>query len=251
MECDYCSRLTLASQARVSKLKAGVAIQRALNLSGILSRSLEEQDDEEGATGLFWLNMLLAEKSATGMLLPYFGHIDILPVVGQEIYFVPNLTTAEILTFKIQGVRYSITNTGRYKYLGTPRADNIESLPFQWYWERVHGGMNIYLYFKPSTQIESLQVTGLLGLQNVIFSTELDDFLDTFYQNFLIFELAESLCLAYKISTPPETKAKLTRLRHEMVALNPRDFSIKKKSLLGSGGILTYAQVNIGRAWTS
>lgn len=232
-------------------MKAGVIIQRALNLSGILSRSLEEQDDEEGATGLFWLNMLLAEKSATGVLLPYFGHIDIVPVVGQEIYFIPNLTTAEILTFKIQGVRYSVTNTTRYKYLGTPRADNIESLPFQWYWERVNGGMNIYLYFKPSNQIENIQVTGLLGLQNVIFSTELNDFLDTFYQNFLIFELAEALCLAYKISTPPETKAKLARLRKEMVTINPRDFKLKKKSLLGSGGILTYAQVNIGRAWTA
>lgn len=231
-------------------MKGGVIIQRALTLSGIVSRSLEEQDDEEGADGLFWLNMILAEKSATGRLLPYFGHIDILPVVGQEIYFIPNLTTAEILTFKIQGVRYSVTNTARYKYLGTPRADNIESLPFQWYWERVNGGMNIYLYFKPSQQIESIQVTGLIGIQKVTFSTEFDDFLDTFYQNFLMFELAEAMCIFYKMSLPPDTKEKLKRLRNEMVEINPRDFAIKKKSLLGGGGLLTYAQVNIGRAWT-
>lgn len=229
---------------------AGVIIQRALNLAGILSRTLEEQDDEEGVDGLFWLNMLLSEKAATGKLLPYFGHIDILPVVGQEIYFIPNLVTAEILTFTIQGVRYSIRFETRYKYLGTPRANDIESLPFQWYWERINGGMNIYLYFKPSQQIEDIQVTGLIGFQSVIFSTELNTFLDTFYQNFLIFELAEAMCLFYKLSMPPETKAKLMRLRNEMRSINPRDFRLKKKSLVSGGGLLTYGQVNIGRAWT-
>lgn len=231
-------------------MKAGVIIQRALNLSGITSRSLEEQDDEEGSDGLFWLNMLLAEKSATGVLLPYFGHIDVLPVIGQEIYFIPNLVTAEILTFTIQGVRYSVRFESRYKYLGTPRANDIQSLPFQWYWERVNGGMNIYLYFKPSQQIMDIQVTGLLGLQKVIFSTEFDGFLDTFYQNFLMFELAESMCIFYKLSLPPETKTKLMRLRNEMRSINPRDFSLKKRSMLGSGGILTYAQIAFGRAWT-
>jgi hypothetical protein len=232
-------------------LKAGVLVQRSLNLSGIVSKDLEEYDtNSEGTEGLFWLNMLIAEKSATGILLPYFGHIDITPVEGQEVYFIPNLITAEILTFTIQGVRYSITVTPRYKYLGTPRADNISSLPFQWYWERVNGGMNIYLYFKPSNQIEELKVTGLLGLQDVIFSTELDDFIDLFYQNFLMFENSESLCIAYNLSVPPDTASKLKRLRNEMRSINPRDFSIKKKSLIGGGGLLTYGQVNFGRAWT-
>lgn len=232
-------------------MKAGVIIQRALNLSGILSRSLEEQDDEEGSDGLFWLNMLLSEKSATGMLLPYFGHINIPSVAGQEIYFVPDLVTAEVLTFSLQGVRYSIRGMNRNQYFGMPRADNIESLPFQWYWERVNGGMNIYVYFKPSQQIISFEVTGLIGIQNVIFSTELNNFMDTFYQNFLIFELAESLCIFYKISLPPDTKMKLKRLRSEVTAINPRDFYIKKKSMLSSGGVLSYAQANIGRAWTA
>ncbi len=224
-------------------------IQRALNLSGILSRSLEEQDDEEGVDGLFWLNMILAEKSASGILLPYFGHIEFNAVVGQEKYTIPNLVTAEILTFTLQNVRFSIRGQHRNKYFGEPRAENINSLPFQWYWERVNGGMDIYLYFLP-TDAFKLNVTGLVGIQNVIFSTEFDDFLDMFYQNFLIFELAEALCIFYKISLPPDTKTKLKRLRMEITNLNPRDLSIKKKSLLGSGGILSYAQVNIGRAWT-
>lgn len=231
-------------------MKAGVIIQKALNLSGILSHTLEEQDSEEGVTGLFWLNMILAEKSATGFLLPYMGHIEINTVAGQEIYNIPNLVTAEILTFTLQNVRYSIRGKPRSKYFGETRAEDIKSLPFQWYWERVNGGMNIYLYFMPE-DIYKLNITGLVGLQNVIFSSEFDGFLDTFYQNFLIFELAESLCMAYKISLPPQTKMKLTRLRNEMRTINPRDLSIRKKSLLGSGGILSYAQVNIGKAWTA
>lgn len=251
MVCDCCSQLTVRTQPKRYNLKAGVVIQRALNLSGILSRNLEEQDDEEGADGLFWLNMLLKEKSANGMLLPYYGHLDITTAPGQEKYFVPDLVSADILTFKLQGVRYSITGQSRYKYFGTPRADNINSLPFQWYWERVNGGMDIYIYFKPSEQIEELEVTGLLGFPNVTFSTELNNFLDIYYQNFLIFELAEAMCIFYKISLPPDTKMKLARLRKEMTSINPIDLSIKKKSLLGGGGLLTYAQINFGRGWTA
>ncbi len=195
--------------------------------------------------------MILTEKSANSMLLPYFAHIDMTAVPGQEVYFVPNISTAEILTFKIQGVRYSVRGEPRYKYFGTPRADNITSLPFMWYWERVNGGMNIYVYFKTSEQIEELNLTGLQEFSSVIFSTEMNDFLDLFYQNFLIFELAEAMCIFYKISLPPDTKMKLARLRKEVTNINPRDFSIKKRSLLGGGGLLTYAQVNYGGAWTA
>lgn len=225
-------------------------INRALNLSGIIARTLDSEDDEEGVDGLFWLNQLLAEKSATGVLLPYFGHIEINAVPGQEIYTIPNLVTAEILTFTLQGVRYSVRGVCRDKYFGSPRAENVNSLPFQWYWERIPGGMNIYLYFFPADAY-GLQITGLVGFGSVGFDDDLSLFLDAFYQNFLMFELAESLCLFYKLSLPPSTESKLKRLRKEMVNINPRDLSIKKKSMLGDGGILSYAQINISPGWTS
>jgi hypothetical protein len=231
-------------------LKAVEIVNRALNLSGILSRTLDQEDDEEGTDGLFWLNRLLEEKSAKGTLLPYYGHVQITAVVGQEIYFIPGLITADVLTFSLQGVRYPVRGQRRNKYFGSARAENVNSLPYQWYWERVNGGMNVYLYFFPADAY-SLVITGLLALSNVDFDTELDDSLDRFYQNFLMFELAESLCIFYKMSLPPETKIKLERLRNEMKTINPLDFSIKKRSMMGDRGVLSYAQINISPGWTA
>ena len=224
-------------------------INRSLNLAGIVSRGVESETGEEGADGLFWLNQLLFEKAATGMLAPYYAHVDFPAVPGQEKYFISGLITAEVLTFFIQNVRYSVRGVSRNSYLGDPRANNVSSLPYQWYWERVPGGMDIYLYFFPGDAY-NIQLTGLKSFDSITFDTELDPIMDKFYQNFLMFELCESLCAFYRMSMPPQTEQKLKRLRKEMVNINPRDLSIKKISLLGSQDILSYAQANWGRGWT-
>lgn len=231
-------------------MKAVHLINYALNLSKILARTLDQEDDEEGADGLFWLNLLLSEKSSKGNLLPYYGHISFDAVPGQEIYFVPGLVTADVMTFTLQNVRYSIRGEARNKYFGSSRAENITSLPYKWYWEKVNGGMNIYLYFSPDNNEYTLEVTGLVAFSPVTFSTELNDMMDNFYQNFLMFELAESLCLFYGISLPPKTEEKLQRLRKEMIDNNPMDFHIRKISMLGGEGVLNYAQINISPGWS-
>jgi len=230
-------------------MKAVEIINRALNVSGILARTLEAEDDEEGVDGLFWLNRLLEEKSATGKQLPYYGHISLTAIPGQESYFVTGLVNADVLTFTLQNVRYSVRPENRNRYFGSSRAENIVSLPYKWYWERVNGGLNVYLYFFPADAYD-IQITGLATLQtNIDFDTDLDGFVDRFYQNFLIYELAETLCIYYKISLPPATMQKLVKLKKEMTYINLPDLSIVKRSLLGGDGTISYAQVNIGKGW--
>lgn len=231
-------------------MKAVELINRALNLSNILSRTLDQENDEEGKDGLFWLNRVLRRKSARGSLLPYYSHVPVTAVPGQEVYFIENLVTAEVLTYTLQGVRYSTRGESRNKYFGTTRAQNISSLPYKWYWERVNGGMNIYLYFFPADAYE-LMITGLSGLPLVDFDTELDDFYDDFLQELFLFETAESLCIFYKLSMPPATLDKLKELRHQCKTINPRDFSIKKQSLLGNANNLSYMQINLKDGWTA
>lgn len=231
-------------------MKAVEMINRSLNLANILSRQLDQEDDEEGADGLFWLNSVLREKSSDGVLLPYYAHIPITAIPGQEVYFIANLVTAEILTYTLRGVRYSTRGENRNKYFGTTRAENISSLPYKWYWERVNGGMNIYLYFFPADTY-LLTITGLPGLQKVDFNTEFDDFYDDFVQKLLMFELSDALCIFYKLSLPPRTAEKLKELRNKCMNINPRDLSIKKQSLLGNANNLSYMQINLKDGWTA
>ena len=67
--------------------------------------------------------------------------------VGVEKYFIPGLVGIDTLVFYIQNVRYSMQFEKRNLYFGSPRVQNINSLPFEWYFERAIGGGNLYIYF--------------------------------------------------------------------------------------------------------
>jgi hypothetical protein len=58
------------------------------------------------------------------------------------------------------------------KYFGQGRAQNVESLPFNWHAERCFGGTNIFIYFFPDKQYP-MQATGRFRLNNVLISQDL------------------------------------------------------------------------------
>lgn len=231
-------------------MKGVELINRAYYLSGIVGRDLDQVQGSEGRDGLFWLNQLLSEKSMNGDYLPYYSHLIVPYVNGQEKYFVPGLITADPIAFNIGDVRYSMRGENRRTYWGNARADNIDSLPYQYYYERVNGGMDIYFYFKPSG-ITNFTVTGLTALPQVINDTDLSASLDDFYQLFLMFELAEYLCMWNQITLPPKTQQKLDQYRKTLYNMNPMDLRVNKVSIIRAQSALNYAQINIGKAWTT
>lgn len=230
-------------------MKAVELINRAYVLSGIVARDLEQVQGSEGRDGIFWLNQLLAEKSMTGDHLPYYGHLNFTGVLGDQEYFVEDLVTADVITFNMGQIRYSLKPSPRKEYWGDSRADDINSLPYHYYAERVNGGMNIFFYFKPAGAY-IFKVTGLVSLSQVTNDTQLDDALDKFYQSFLIFELAERLCQWKQISLPPSAQNQLDVFRRKLIDLNQMDFTLRQKSLMATSPVLTYAQVNMGKGWT-
>lgn len=231
-------------------MKAVEVINRAYILSGIVARDLDSVQGSEGEDGIFWLNQLLSEQSITGDQLPYYGHLSFNSVNGQKQYFVSGLITIDTITFNIGSIRYSIRGENRRTYWGESRAEDVESLPYAFYYERVNGGMNIYFYFTPSG-ITNFTATGLVSIPQVTNDTELNNIVDAFYQSYLMFLLAERLCQWKKISLPPATQIQLDKFRRNLFNLNPKDFTLSYRSLLGLRGYINYAQANIGKGWTS
>jgi hypothetical protein len=231
-------------------MKAVELINRALVLAGIVARDLQQASGSEPKDGLFWLNQILARKSANGRLIPYYGHAEITSTQGEEFLFFENMVTADVLTFNIGDIRYSVKPVQRDEFFGSSRPENISSLPYQWYWERVPGGINVYLYFTPA-QDYPVKVTGIKSFDSVTYDTQLDDAMDKFYQNYLMYDLAEALASWKKLSLPPLTAQILKEIRNEVRDINPKDYSIYKISMFGSDGVLSYAQINLGRGWTA
>ena len=223
-------------------------INRAFNLSQVVSRELEEVSGQQESDGLLWLNALLSLKSAYSRLIPYYQEYDFVATAGVEKYFVPNLVQPETLTFNIGPVRYSTMPQGRKAYFGTGRVDNITSLPFNWHFERLLGGSNIFLYFLPDAAYP-IKIWGKFGFDNVQLGQDLLQLYDEYYIDYLRYRLAMRICSEYGIPMQPQAAAELQELEDAMMDVSPPDMTLTKySSLQGQSGI-NWGDINIGRGW--
>lgn len=140
----------------------------AFYTSGIVSRQFQTVAGDQFAVGLDKLNEILSDTTIESDMIPYFNTAyNFNAVAGQEKYFIPNLVEAETLTFFINQVRYAMRRNPRDQYFGMGRAENIQSLPFNWHVEKTRGGSNLFMYFFPDENFP-LQITGLFSLQTVV-----------------------------------------------------------------------------------
>lgn len=229
-------------------MNANELIAKAYNLSDIVSRELETVSGSQQADGLDMLNDLLVEKSAKGKMIPYYTHSEIDTVPSQEKYFIPNLIDADVVTYNIGDIRYSMLIAKRKAYFGSPRADNITSIPASYHFERTLGGGNIYFYALPS-EIFRVKITGKFALSKVAGSDELSDDLDDFYVAYLKYALAERIAQFFNIELSPGKSKTLYELERKVFEVSPPDLQIKKLSTFGENGGINYAYANLGTGY--
>lgn len=223
-------------------------ITRSWYLSGIVARRLQSVTGDQATDGLFLLNALLDWKSVQIDLIPYWTYYEFPAVIGQEQYYIPNLFAVETLTFNISTVRYSTGSLSRSNYFGSSRVDNINSLPFSWYFNRSLGGGSIYLYFKPAGDYP-IKIMGKFGLTNVTLDTDLLTIYDPSYLEYLRYALARYMCSEYGILMNPESKSILAALERTLMDVSPPDLSIHKTSILSDTPGLNYGDINLGMGW--
>lgn len=224
-------------------------IVKAYYLSGIVSRKFQSVTGDQITDGLNLLNEALAAEGITGSMIPYFKEYSLTAVSGQEEYFIPGLIQAETFTFNIGSVRYSLDARQRHKYFGTPRQDNIQSLPYQWHIERTLNGANLYIYFLPNTNYP-MKLWGKFKLD------ELDDLCedllltyDRYYLKYLTYVLAKEICEDHQTPFPIEAANELKTLEEKLTYVSPIDVSVNKKSSLTRGDSLNYGYANLGTGW--
>lgn len=224
-------------------------ITDAYYVSGVLSRGLETPSGQDVSDGLKLLNDLLAIKTANKRLIPYFREYDLTAVVGQEIYFIPNLIDIESFTFNIGPVRYSSIGLSRKDYFSSGRVDNINALPFQWHTERTTGGMDLYIYFLPSDNFP-LKIWGKFGFSSVpTLDTDLSTSFDQFYITYLKYGTAEYICAFNNVALQPQNEKILKEYEMMLVDISPKDLSMQKTSNLQKQPGFSWADVNLGRGY--
>lgn len=218
--------------------------------AGVVSREFETVNGVQIADGLKWLNNILTEKVVDESMIPYEGTTTGTFLPNVEIYSIPNLIQIDTLVFFLNSVRYSMQYTPRNQYFGTSRADNIQSLPFQWYFERTFGGGKLHIYFKPD-QNYPFEVHGIFRLSSVALGQDLSLTLDEFYTTYLHYALTDRICAEYAYVTPPNVVKQLGKYE-SFIANKSRvlDLRMQKQSTLTKGAGLNYAFINLGKGWT-
>lgn len=224
-------------------------INRSWYLSGVVSRELETVSGDQLNEGLDLLNAVLAVKTATIQLIPYYLQYPFTAIIGQEEYFIPNLLEVETFTFNIGTVRYQTTEQKRRQYFGSGRVDNINSLPYSWHAERCLGGSNLYMYFLPSQAYPCI-IWGKFSLAGVTLFQDLSLSMEQFYIEYLRYALAEYICQEYNITFQPQSAIKLAEYEEMIKNISPIDLSLTKISSLQSNATYNYGFVNFSGGWT-
>lgn len=223
-------------------------ITRSYNLSSVVSRDLETVTGDQLNEGLDLLNELLSIKSANQRLIPYFGTYEFTAVIGHEEYFIPNLILAESLTFSLDNVRYSMLIKSRREYFSTPRANNTQSLPYQWHYEREFGGAKLWMYFLPDREYP-FELWGKFSLQDVSLNQDLSLTISKFYLAYLRYALAEYICQEYNINFPEDNQRELDSIEQKLIDISPIDLTTFKMSSLQKTGSLNYGDINISKGY--
>lgn len=217
--------------------------------AGVVSREFETVSGAQIGDGLVWLNNIITEKSVDEGMIPYETTYNANFVIGQETYFIPNLIQIDTLTFFLDTVRYAMKYEKRNAYFGSSRVENIQTLPFEWYFERQFGGGNLYIYFQPD-QNYPFQVHGIFLPPSVALGQDLSLTYDQFFTTYLHYCLAERICAEYSYDVPPGVTKQLGKYE-AFINKNSRilDLRLTKTSTLQKRGSFNYAFVNLGHGW--
>jgi hypothetical protein len=238
-------------------------ITRSWYLSGIIARNLQTPTGDQINDGLMMLNALLDFKQVEIDLIPYYTYIELPAVTGQEFYFLPFVAEVESITFNIGPVRYPMDYAPRRTYYGTGRIDDVQTLPFNWNYNRALGGGNLALYFIPADNYP-LKMMVKIFLVDVKLNTDLTNITevvpytfinsnnqgyDTSYIEYLRYELANYMCSEYGVQFNPKSMEILKAYRRMLMYMSPPDLHIIKTSILTTGSGYNWGDVNIGKGW--
>jgi len=219
--------------------------------AGVVSREFETVSGSQVGDGLVWLNNIITEKTVNESMIPYETTYNANFVVGQEIYSIPNLIQIDTLVFFLDAVRYAMKYEKRNAYFGTSRVENIQTLPFEWYFERQFGGGNLYIYFQPDRNYP-MEIHGVFRIPSVSLGQDLSLTLDEFYTTYLHYALADRICAEYAYTTPDNVIRQLGKYE-AFINKNSRllDLRIGKTSTLQKRGTFNYGFINLGHGWVT
>lgn len=219
----------------------------AFFLSGVLGRDFQTPTGPQIDIAVDLANDIIADKVVDKGMIPYYSKIEFNAIGAQPDYYFPNLIDVSTCVFFINTVRYAMTKINRNSFRGDPRAENIQSLPFNYLFERQLGGGKLSVYFQPDKSFP-MEMWGLFRMAQITLGQDLEQTLDRFYINYLKYKTAERICFEWNYAVP-EGLAKQLRMYELSIDKSSAkmDITMNKISALSpyTRGV-NYGLVNLG-----
>jgi hypothetical protein len=224
-------------------------IADAYYTSSIVSREFETPTGGQMSDGLRLLNDVIADRTIDSGTIPYTTTLAFSAIAGQSQYFLANWIDIETFVFFINGIRFQTINQQRDEFFGSTRAININSLPFNWNFERGFGGGTLSLYFIPDVNYP-LEIRGEQRLTSVTEFQDLSLTIDEFYRNFMLYLLTDRLCQYNSFKVPNDVARQLEKYFQWIKnKSNVMDLRQQKLSSLNGTGSINYAVINLSGGW--
>ena len=218
-------------------------------LSGVRSPDAQSVTGQDILIGLQLLNRLLNFKQVQTDLIPYFVYnTEIFTCTGQENYFIKHCAEIQSVTFNYSSVRFPLRRMTANQYLAGARPNNVTSLPQTYMTNRVNGGMELRLYFKPFGRFQ-LNIYGKFFLTDVCLDTDLMRTYDGSYVEYLHWALSQYICMQFGIQFSQEKMMMMRERENEMRYQSPPDPSVNKASILQGPGSAGWAFYNFFRGF--
>lgn len=228
-------------------------INYAYYKSGIVSPDAETPDSRQMQDGLRLLNQLVSELNITGEFIPYIKDDKFTTVPGQETYSIQTLlndmSSIREVSLTWNNIRYYLSQATEKEYKTSPRADNISSLPYEYYIQRIsESGYNLSFYFIPDKEY-TITITYKISYDELSIGQDLTQITDNFFISFLEAKLAERLCLYYNIDPPTNLDKLLFKLEKKIKNMTPPDLISRRSGFLRNNNTINYGDVNLGKSW--
>lgn len=231
---------------------ANQLITEAFEIAGIVAADFETVSGKQLAKGLRLLNEVLSQPAINIGAIPYESTVMFTATIGQEAYTceVDGVVKIDTITFTdSDNVRFSLDKVDRKTYFGRSRADDIQSFPYQWFFERGNGGGTLYLYFLPDKAYD-FTIHGLKILTEVTANTDMELSYEKNYLTWLKYCLVELLCGDYEIEMKPSAAKILSKYNNWINnKLRHIDVMMKKRSTLQRNQPGGWAYVNFYNGW--
>lgn len=213
-------------------------------LSGIVARDYEVVSGSQSADGLEILNDILSEMAVTGKYQPYYTQITQNVTKGSASFFVTNLIDCDSVTFKIQSVTYTMNRRNVTQYFNKSFVNSVESLPYEYYFQREVGGGRIFIYYSPSDDYD-FRVSGRFSINIVESTTDLSSQFDQIYLTYLKYACAVRMCQFDNVTPPKTVQQELFRIRKMITKMSPSIAENQNISILGSYKAPSYGRANL------